>query len=310
MGVLRVDELVGHVLSLGRYHLLPEGGAATAAMARRPSGGRAVPAGEGFAGVSLVLPHRSALFAADPFALAPAQVMNRYVRGILEGCKLAGIPAFYPGLDAITVGGRTLGLVSFEVDAHGALLFESILAIGEDFSALPALLETLDPSGTVAARLMTADETTSFARELGRAPALDEVAAWMRSGYEERLGLRCVERTLDVPALADVEERAWLESRRRRPALARRGSVASLLGVLEAHFGLAQGRVEDIVFSGDFLADSAAIVRLEDELRGCAGERVALERVVHGVFADPAHFILGIGPVTTLSDAILRGLPS
>jgi lipoate-protein ligase A len=309
-GVLRVEELCGSVLSLGRYHFLPEGGAGPTAIARRLSGGRAVPAGDGFVGVSLVLPHRSALLATDPFALTPAQVMNRYVRGILEGCKLAGVAAFYPGLDAITVGGRTLGLVSFEVDAHGALLFESILAVGDDFSRLPALLDAVDPSGTVAARLQTPDETTSLACELGRAPSLDELAAWIRQGYEARLDVRCVERSLDAAMCAAADDRAWLETRRRRPTLARRGSVASLLGVFEAHFALADDRIEDLVFTGDFLADSAGIARLEAALRGCAAERVALERIVHAVYADPRHFILGIGPVTTVVDAILRGVPS
>lgn len=280
------------------------------ALVRRASGGRAVPAGDGFAGVSLALPHRAALFADDPLALTPAQVMNRYVRGILEACQLAGVPAFYPGLDAITVGGKMLGLVSFEIDAGGALLFEAILAVGADFSVLPALLDAVDPGGTVPARVVTADETTSLARELGRVPALDEVVAWLRRGYEQRLGIRCVDRTADVPPVVPAEERAWLESRRRRPALDRRGSLGSLLGVLEAHFAVADGRIQDIVFSGDFLADSGAIARLERELKGCVAERAAIDRVVDAVFADPSHFILGVGPVTALREVILRGVPS
>src|SRR5438046_3509157 len=52
-GVLRVFELEGEVLSLGRYHLAPPpvpGGAVQ--RWRRHSGGRAFPAGEGFLGLS------------------------------------------------------------------------------------------------------------------------------------------------------------------------------------------------------------------------------------------------------------------
>ena len=49
-------------------------------------------------------------------------------RGILEGCKLAGVPAFYPGRDFITVNRRVFAWVSFEVEPSGVLLFEAIIA--------------------------------------------------------------------------------------------------------------------------------------------------------------------------------------
>src|SRR5439155_1478387 len=128
-----------------------------------------MPWGEGFVGLSLVLPHRAALVASDPLALAPEQVMNRYVRGILEACELSGVPALYPGRDVITVQRRILALASFEVEASGALVFEAVIANGWDFSVLPGLLDRADPEGVVKAGMLTAEDTTSLARQPGGA---------------------------------------------------------------------------------------------------------------------------------------------
>src|SRR5436190_20154551 len=70
--VLRVYSFAGHSVSLGRYHLAPPAaGAGGIGLHRRISGGRAVPFGEGFIGISLVLPHRSAFYSEDPYFLAP-----------------------------------------------------------------------------------------------------------------------------------------------------------------------------------------------------------------------------------------------
>ncbi len=306
-GALRVYALAGEVLSLGRYHLAPEPPAGCAVeLWRRHSGGRAMPWGEGFVGLSLVLPHRAALVACDPLALAPEQVMNRYVRGILEACELSGVPALYPGRDAITVQRRILALVSFEVEASGALVFEAVIANGRDFSVLPGLLDRADPGGVVKAGMLTAEDTTSLARQRGRALDAAEVADRLRRGYERRLGVSFRERTLALDA--DLDEAAWLGQRRLGAHLDRHASIATQLGVLEAHLALAGGRIEEAMLAGDFIANSPAIERLERALRGCPAEPAAVEAMVAGVFAEPENFILGVGPLRTVSETIARAL--
>ena len=75
-GTLRVSRVADDVLALGRWHLAPAGGSAVA-LHRRLTSGRAAATGAGFVQVSLALPHRSALVADDPLALAPEQVLNR-----------------------------------------------------------------------------------------------------------------------------------------------------------------------------------------------------------------------------------------
>src|SRR5262249_54568268 len=195
-GALRVFEVEGEGLSLGRYHRAPAPVVGDPVPAwRRYSGGRVFPAGEGFLGISLTLRHRSALVAPDPpespesrespdrLALAPEQVINRCVRGILAGLQQVGVSAFYPGRDLVTVGGRPLGIVAFEVDAAGALLFEAILANRQDASVLPRRLERADPGGVITAPMLGPDDVTSVERARGRALDVAELAECLRRGY-------------------------------------------------------------------------------------------------------------------------------
>ncbi|TMA51319.1 MAG: hypothetical protein E6J76_10085 [Deltaproteobacteria bacterium] len=281
-GVLRVFELEGEVLSLGRYHLAPPpvpGGAVQ--RWRRHSGGRAFPAGEGFLGLSLVLSHRSAIVGDDPFALAPEQVMNRYVRGILEGLRLVGVAAFYPG------------------------------------RVLPGLLDRADPGGLVTAAMLTPDAVTSIHRVRGGALGVDELAESLRRGYEERLAVTFQRRDfsaeetrgLEAAAIEENSGASWLGQRVPRAELDRHGSITTQLGVLEAHFALDGDRIREIVFAGDFIANSPAIERLERELRGAPAEAGAVEAVTRAVFGRPDNFLLGAGPLRTVADAVARGLP-
>ena len=307
-GVLRVFDCPGALVSLGRYHTVPPARGASVRLCRRLTGGRAVPAGAGFVGVALALPHRAALIASTPLALRPEQVMNRYVRGILEGCKLGGVAAFYPGRDVVTVDRRVLGLVSFEVDEGGALLVEAILARSRDFACLAQRLDAVDPDGIVSAAMLDPDDTTSLAHELGREPALEEVADWLVRGYEQTLAVTC--ERVEVQPDDAFDEQQWLVARTVRVDLDHRARTPTQLGVLEAHLALAAGRIREARLAGDFIADSPAVVRLEAALKGCPATAAAVAAVVDEVFANPRHFILGVGPVRTVADTIARALPT
>jgi len=114
------------------------------------------------------------------------------------------------------------------------------------------------------------------------------------------------ERTLALDA--DLDAAGWLAQRRLGAHLDRHASVATQLGVLEAHLALAGGRIEDAMLAGDFIANSPAIERLERALRGCPAEPAAVEAMVAGVFAEPENFILGVGPLRTVSETIARAL--
>jgi len=318
-GALRVFALEGEGVSLGRYHLAPPPVAGDAVLRwRRHSGGPVFPAGQGFLGVSLTLQHRSALVAPDPLALAPEQVMNRYVRGVLAGLQLLGVSAFYPGRDLVTVEGRPLGMVAFEVDAAGALLFEAIIANRQDASILPMLLERTDPGGVVRVAVRGPDAVTSVQRLRGEALDVEELAECLRRGYEERFAVRFERRALqgeearrvEVAAQREFADSSWLAQRAPREDLDRHGSVTTQLGVLEAHFALDGDRIREIVFAGDFLANSPAIDALERTLRGRPAEASVVDALVHAIFGRAENYLLGLGPLRTVADAVARGLPA
>jgi len=304
--LLRVYALDARVLSLGRWHLVPAG-AAGVVLQRRHTGGRVVPHGTGFAGVSLVLPHRSALAGDDPLALAPEQVMNRCVRGILRGLEALGVAPFYPGRDFVTVDRRVFGLVSFETDGAGTLLFEAILGLDDDFGALPALLEAADPAGVVPAVFIARDDATSLAR-LGAPVPVAALADAIGRGYAETSGFELVAAPAIAAAVADEDAAAWVASRRARPGLARRAAARVQLGTLEVRLACADGRITDALVIGDVVADSPGMAALEAALRGCPAAPDAVRRVVDGVFGGTEHFVLGIGPLATLVDAIVQAI--
>jgi hypothetical protein len=309
-GVLRINQLTEETVCLGRYTLAPPRQRDTGvAVTRRRSGGRVAPAGPGFLGVSLSLPHRSALVSDDPLALAPDQVLNRCVRGLLEALRLAGVDAFYPGRDLVTAAGRPLAVVSFDVDAGGvgALLCEAIVAVERDLSALPHLVDRVDPGGVVRVPMMLPDDVTSVGRIAGRVPDLPAWAGLLRRGWEAA--------KLDVAfapyagprEAAAVDAPAWLLARAPRPELERRATAATMLGALDVHLGLAaDGRIADAMLAGDFIAPAAAVDDVERGLRGCRPQRGAIEAVVARAFAGPERFILGVGPLSAVTDAVLR----
>jgi lipoate-protein ligase A len=299
---LRVWRLAGDVLSLGRWHRTPAGGGGVRLL-RRATGGRVVPAGAGFVGVSIALPHAAALVADDPRAFAPTQIPNRCVRGILAAWLHAGVALTYPGRDVVTLRERLAGMVTFDVDAAGSCLFEAVLAVGRDFALLPALLDRADPRGIVRAPMLVREHVTSLAQELGGEPSFAQVVDWLGAGYAERLALRVERRELDAAERADVAATAetyvdgrWLAERLPRPELDRSACAESQLGFAEVHCAVAAGRLAEVVLAGDLIADAPAVARIEAALRGLQPEATAVAAAVDGVLADARHFVLGMGP--------------
>lgn len=301
-GVLRVYRLAGDVVSLGRWHRCPSG-APGIAVHRRRSGGRVAASGDGFVHVTLMLPHRAALVGDDPAALAPAQILNRCVRGLVGGLEALGVPAHYPGRDLVTAGRRPLAVLGLDEDGRGVTVVDAIVSVGRDQSALPPLMDRVDPAGDVPVTMILSDDATSVSRERGTVPGVAEIAGAVTGALEARMGVSCVEASDDGPGGLAPDD-AWLSSRAARPSLPRRVHVPAMLGTVEVDLALAaDGAIAEAQLCGDVLASSAAVDALERALRGTPPALHVLEAVVERAFAPPA-FLLGVHPVRRLAEAL------
>lgn len=303
VATLHVYDLRDAAVGLGRYHLAPATPPPAGLLHRRHSGGRLAPLGAGFVGFSLVLPHRSWLVADDALALRPEQVLNRCSRGLLAALRALGVDAFYPGRDAITVARRQLGQVGLAVERGGAAVFEAWLAVDGDWSALPALLETVDAAHSLAAAIVAPQDVTALAHHGLAGLALDRWADALAAAYAREFGL--VPRPARPPDTAGGRDHdGWIAARRRRAELTRCGVAWGQLGVLDAYLATDDERIAAVLLAGDFLAAAASVEDIEQRLRGCAMHRAAIDAVVDAVCADPHGFLLGVDR-SQIADAIL-----
>lgn len=298
----------GRYISIGRYHLYagPAERAGIGAF-RRLTGGRVVGAGAEWLGLALMLPNRTALLKEDAARLKPDAIMNRYARGLLAGLRSLGLDCFYPGRDAITFEHREIAMCSFETDASGAMLFESMLAVNRGMEEVVHDLERIDPDGTLPCRMYGPESATKLKRELGREIAFDELADAIASGYQGLLGeTRARELTAFETAQAMDRGRAldasgWLNNRVHASETAKKNRIAAQLGAIEAAVTLEpDGTIAAVALGGDFIANSSAIAELENELRG---KRLDLGSVSHAVtktFGYGGNFFLGAGELSNL----------
>lgn len=298
---LRFFTLAQDTVVLGRYHRRPDGHGM--ALARRLSGGRIVPGGEGFVGIALALPHRSALVGANPRALSAEQVLNRCVRGLLDGLRRLGIEPFYPGRDLVTVGGQAIAVIGLEVMSDGATLFEAVLAMDRDLTVLPTWLDRADPEGVVAAHMWTAGEVTCVGARTGRTWLLEDLAGAVTQGYHDLFDLHFAVGSDPPTAIPDD---GWLDIRRHRPELDCGAHLGTMLGRIEAHGRRdGTGAIASLELAGDVLANATAVERLEQALVGVLPTAGAVHARVIEAFSGPDDFLLGVLP-RELTEVIVR----
>src|SRR5258708_10104422 len=180
---------MGGSISIGCYHLYsgaPEREGIN--VMRRLTGGRVVGAGQGWLGLALILPTRTALLKEDVTRIKPDQIMNRYARGLLSAMRAIGIDCFYPGRDAITFEHREIAMCTFETNAAGAMLFEVSIAHNRGMEEGVHDLERIDPDGALSCRMYDATCATTVVRELGRDVSFNALADAIASGYQSSLG--------------------------------------------------------------------------------------------------------------------------
>jgi lipoate-protein ligase A len=299
-------------VSIGRYHLYggpPERDGIN--VTRRLTGGRVVGTGQGWNGLALILPTRTALLKEDTTRLKPDQIMNRYARGILLAMRALGVDCFYPGRDAITFEQREIAMCTFETDATGAMLFEASIAHNRGMEELVHDLERIDPDGALSCRMYDAASATKVVRELARDISFDELARAIAAGYRSSFGeTRC--RGLSAIETAQARHRGralansnWLHEPVVGPSMTLRNRIASQLGAIEVALALnADKTIEAARLSGDFIANSPAIAELERELRGRSLDLPSIANAVTKTFGHDGNFFLGAGELSNLVQLI------
>lgn len=310
--ILRVHTYPEDVLLLGRYHAADALGQDPGlTIAQRLSGGRAFPSGNGFVQFSLIVPHRSFFFSADPHHIAPFQILNRYVRGVLHGLKTGGVEVFYPGQDLLTVQRLPVGWHSFMTEDSGAVLYEGGVFVQRDMSLLPHFLDRVDPQGTLPCQLFMPDQVHNLGKALGRPPVPDQVVRLFRNGFTQQFELECLDQDLTHNERAAILESDLIpNSRPLRSDLPYAATRQTPLGDLRVHFSLTPERtIETIQFSGDFIANPAGIQALEHNLEGCPLEKAALWQVIDQTFLEPEHYLIGAGKLADLPGLLLNASP-
>lgn len=306
--VLLIYGSPGRAISIGRYHLY--GGAAERDginVMRRLTGGRVVGAGQGWLGLALILPTRTALLKEDVTRLKPDQIMNRYARGLLSGMRALGVDCFYPGRDAITFEQRELAMCTFETDAAGAMLFEASIAHNRGMEELVHDLERIDPDGALSCRMYDAASATKVVRELDRDVSFDEIADAIASGYRSSLGetrqreLTAIETTQAQHRGRAIAASSWLRGPSADTPMTLKNRIAAQLGAIEAAVALKDDNtIERVRLSGDFIANSPAIAELESELRGRTLDLPSISHAVTKTFGHGGNFFLGAGELSNL----------
>ncbi len=309
--LLLIYTVRGRVLSLGRYQLYDgpiERDRLTAA--RRFTGGRVIGAGEGWAGLALILPSRDALLPTHDLKLKPDQVMNRYVRGLLAGLRELGLECFYPGRDAVTFERRELAMCTFETDTSGAMLFEATLAVNKGMEEVVHDLEHFDPAGQLSCAMYGPDAATKLVRELDRDITFIEIAEAIARGYSnllsggDRRELTAMENAQAERRGASMEQLGWLSLSSAGTLSSR---MASQLGSIEARVKVSfDGVVERLGLFGDFIANSPGIGAFQSEMVGRRLDLASVSAAVMKVFGHRDNFILGVGELSNLAKLITR----
>jgi len=294
--------LPGDVLALGRYHVIPPAEPrGDVVLLRRLGGGRPAPLGEGYVALALALPHRAALTGDDPAAVAPEQVLNRAVRGLLGALQSLGVTGYYPGRDRVTVDGRVVAALGFEIAPDGATLVEACVAVGRSFAEVSAFADRADPSGVVPVDLLLPEEATCIADSGTRTPDLDEFTAALAIGYAERLGLDVA---MSEGLRAPAPDPGWLESGRLASHLDRHAAARDMLGVIEVYAARAGDHVGEVRLCGDLIAASGTVARLEAALRDAPIDRGELCRRATDAVEGRGDVLLGVRSVATIGELV------
>lgn len=294
---LYAAELTGDdTFVLGRYQLasqaLPH--EQIAASLRRASGGTTVRAGAGISYVALALHQRSSLMACPPNRL-----LNRNVRGVLQGLRAIGAQANYFGRDFVSFGAAPAAFIAWDARSDGTVLLELFVShtrscfVTERELAYPARREpalrgqtpvTLATVGVSASAVELADALArAHAKQFG--VSWTTVAPALLTPHVDTL----------VSSADTAEERLMHWSSPREEAIGFVSAGVRLDGA---------GKLAAVSMVGDFFAHRSCAATLSRTLSGVSPNSDLVARSVDAAFAHASHDLEGIRSLRTFQDAI------
>jgi hypothetical protein len=304
---IRVYEASSPGVSLGRYHRRPEG---AATLVRRITGGRPYAIGPGIVCVTGVYPSLDWLGAGSA-RLEPEQVLNRALRPLLAVLREAGVDAFYPGRDLVTVAGRPVVVASFTTFSDGVVTMTAAVGVSRGFAETAPSIRSADPSAVV-----TFDEvalSTSVSLDaLGKSDEVPWVARLVEHGA---LAHACSAIAADGSAEATKDVAVAFEALQaeRRAAAPRTVSAygVEMLGAIEATATLEAGRIASFELCGDLIAPFGTLEEIGLAMIGEPPTRAAADRALLAVLTRPGRFLLGVrdlpGVISRLSEQTASG---
>ena len=294
--------LQGEARVLGRFQrasqVLPQDALAQGNVLRRTSGGSAVDAGDGISYVALALADRSALMS------CPAQrLLNRNVRGALQGLRLAGVPANYFGRDFVSFEARPAVYVAWDADESGRVLLEFF--INETRSCWPPASELAYPPRTDdvlrGREPTTLQEAGAHAVGLG---ALETFAQGYAKGFATEWQ-RASPDSLQVTVAAPLSPQDELPD----IALGWSYPLEEAIGFVSAGVALDEGgKFSAVRLCGDFFAHRSCASALERQLLGVTPTQETVGRAVDGAYATSGYDVEGIRSMRTIQEAILQAV--
>jgi len=280
---LTISRLTGDATAPGRFQ------PASGTTVRRHTGGPACRYGAGQVSACLVVPDLEAAVGV-PFL---DKIVNRCVRGCIQGLAALSLRAVYGGRDHLVANGRRVALVALAAEAGGPCLFQAVL--GLEAAPAPA------PGGP-------GSEGPPWAALADLSPGLTfgRLAEALAAGYRADTSVD-LDRAVTPPAAGAPDPGAPPAGPDADPTLTWGAAEPVPIGTVSAGLRLGpDGAVEALALAGEAMLDDGAAPALATALRGERPTEAAVTRAVEAVFADPArHVALGVPDRRALVRAVL-----
>ncbi len=296
--------LTGEALSLGvhqRSNLAVRAPSASAESVRRSSGGNTVYAGKGVFHFAVAMNSASALMDCPP-----GRILNRNVRGILQGLRLLGVPSHYFGRDYVSMLSRPGAYIAWDERQDGNVLFEAFFGCDRTYVPTPSAIaypaRSEDPFRGHApitlheAAKRSVDEAALFEHLVRGYAAMYQVDASVLDGSMQTAAVARAN-AIETPVDTGDKELSWSPP------------YEESIGFVYAGVKLAgDATLQRVCVGGDYFQNRLGQQALQERLVGCAIDGTSIGRAINDVYADTRHVIEGVRHMDSLRAVVLSAV--